>query len=349
MSKKEEKDLKEIRRMREQDDAIIEDFLDGAAPTKRDKRKYRRAVRRTKKLFRAIDILFALSQNACPYVKKDNVETITVEPNIVYDEALPNTCKLDFYRTKTDEKQPAIILIHGGGFSAGDKKYRKGRSQYLALNGFSVFCVNYGLAPEFNFPDPLNHIIAAANFVYDNAERFNIDTDRIFVGGDSAGGYYAAMMAAFNCSDKLREAFEICPKFKVFGVLLNCGVYDIRTAIEKTHLLSRGVLLSMTGVKPGDLDEYQYRDVFIPIELINKDYPPTFLIYSDDDIFCKGQGDAMIDVLKNNGVYHEYYSAHYHGSNHCFSLTWYGEDAAAANALLLSFAKRLAEDKIKLN
>lgn len=342
--------LNDLERLRKQDEAILNNYYDHPNVSGLEKRRRKRAMRQTKKLFRVIDVLFALSQNACPYVNRENIKTINVQSDIVYDKALPSVCKLDFYRAKSDEKQPAIILIHGGGFSAGDKKYRKGRSQFFALNGFSVFCVNYGLAPQYTFPEPLKHIVTAANFVYDNAEKYNIDRDRIFVGGDSAGGYYAALVAAFNCSDKLKSTFDFSPKFKFFGTLLNCGIYDMDTVLKTRYPfgLSNGVVLSMAGIKPSDFDTYKYRDVCMPSELVSEGYPPTFVIYSDNDVFCRGQGDVMIDVLNKNGIYNEYFSARYSGSNHCFSLTWSGDDAAAANELLLSFAKRLADDKIKL-
>lgn len=343
--------MNDLERLRKQDEEIMNDSsYEHPNLSSKEKRRRKRAVRQTRKLFRVIDILFALSQNACPYVNKDNIKTLDIQSDIVYDKSLPSVCKLDFYRAKSEEKQPAIILIHGGGFSAGDKKYRKGRSQFFALHGFSVFCVNYGLAPHYTFPEPLKHIVTAANFVYDNAETYNIDRQRIFVGGDSAGGYYAAMMGAFNCSDKLKSAFGFAPKFRIFGTLLNCGIYDMRTVLETRYPfgLSNGVVLSMAGIKPVDFDSYEYREVSVPSELVGKGYPPTFIIYSDNDIFCRGQGDVMVDVLDKNGVYYEYFSARYSGSNHCFSLTWSGDDAAAANELLLSFAKRLADDKIKL-
>lgn len=352
MRKKESKALKKEQRRRQKNEAIVDDIIgDEKNLTKREKRRRKRVMRKTKKLFRAIDILFALAQNACPYVNKDNIDTIKSETDIVYDQNLPDVCKLDFYRSKTDEKQPAIILIHGGGFTAGDKKYRRGRSQFFALNGFSVFCINYGLAPKYIYPEPLKHVVAAANYIYDNADFYNIDTGRIFIGGDSAGGYYAAMAAALNCSDKLKETLGMAPKFRFFGALLNCGVYDMKTVMDTKYLfnLDDGVILSMTGVHAADFHEYKYRDVCIPVDLVSKDYPPTFLIYSDNDMFCKGQGNVMADVLKKNGVYYEDFSARYAGSNHCFSLTWSGDDAAAANELLLSFIKRLANGKIKLN
>lgn len=352
MANKEEKELKKITRLRKQDEELLSELLDDSPTlTKRDKRKRKLKLRLTKRLFRAIDIFFALSQNSCPYVNKTNAGNITVKNDIVYDDTEPDVCKLDFYCCKSEEKQPAIILIHGGGFSAGDKKYRKGRSQFFALNGFSVFCVNYGLSPQFFFPDPLKHIVTAANFVYDNAEKFNIDPQKIFVGGDSAGGYYAAMTAAFNCSDKLKSALGFAPKFKFFGALLNCGVYDIQTVLDTKYPfgISEGVMLSVSGINTSDLDKYKYRDVCEPSKLVSEGYPPTFVIYSDNDVFCAGQGDIMLDVLRKNNIYFEYFSARYSGSNHCFSLSWLGDDAAAANELLLSFAKRLTDDKIKFN
>lgn len=313
--------------------------------------KRRRSVRNAKLLFRAIDVLFKLSQNTCPYVNRTNADTIECDADIVYDDAVGGVCKLDYYRVKSDEKQPAILLIHGGGFCAGDKKYRKGRAQFFALNGFSVFCINYGLAPDYTFPTPLKHIVTAANYVYDNADRFNIDVSRIFVDGDSAGGYYAAMLAAFAGNDVLKTALDCDLKFNIFGAMFNCGVYDMNTVLNTKYPfdLADGVVLSLTGIRCKDFDEYEHKDVCEPVNFVTEHFPPTFIIYSDYDTFCKGQGQVMIDKLNKNGVYCEYYSARHATSNHCFSLTWSGEDASAANELMLSFAKRLAAGKIKLN
>ncbi|MDE6293196.1 MAG: hypothetical protein K2L88_01065, partial [Clostridiales bacterium] len=121
MGKKEDKTLKKARRMRKQDEELLNEILDERTDlTNWEEYKRKRTIRRTKKLFRAIDILFALAQNACPYVNKTNEDSIITETDIVYDESNSDVCKLDFYHANTGEKQPAIILIHGGGFTAGD-------------------------------------------------------------------------------------------------------------------------------------------------------------------------------------------------------------------------------------
>lgn len=327
------------------------DVSEGDKPlSKLEMRRRNRSVRVSKAIFRTIDILFAAPQNACPYVTKDNMGSIENIKDVVYDNTLPTVCKLDVYRVKSDDPQPAIILIHGGGFAAGQKKYRRGQSQYFALNGFTVFCVDYGLAPDYSFPSPLIHLVNAANYVHANAQLFNIDKDRIFVAGDSAGGYYAAMLAAFNGNDRFKKSFGVGLEFDIFGALLNCGLYDMQTVFNTKYLLDidESVLLSLTGIVRKEFENFEYRDVCMPLDFITEKFPPSFVIYSDKDLFCKGQGNVLLEKLQGVGVYYESYASRHPTSNHCFSLTWRGEDATAANELMMSFAKRLANDRIKL-
>ena len=331
-------------------DAPVAEDTKKAKPSRSELRKRNRATRMSKVLFRAIDVLYSPSQNSCPYVTKVNLPTIKRTLDVVYDESDPKICRLDVYRVDSEAAQPAVIIIHGGGFSAGDKKYRKGLAEYFALNGFTAFCVNYGLAPDYIFPAPIKHLVAAANFVYDNAASFGADSSRIFVCGDSAGGYYASMLAAFNSDATLGTVFESELKFDFLGALLNCGLYDLETVFQTKYLLDidETVLLSFTGVGRKDFGEYKYKDVCMPSKFITSKYPPSFIIYSPRDMFCKGQGVAMVDMLTKAGVYCESYAARHNNSNHCFSLTWRGEDAVAANELMMSFAKRLANSRIKL-
>ncbi len=330
--------------------SVVPSKLDTSQLVIQEQKRRNSKVQNARLLFRAIDILFYSPQNSSPYINKSNIGTVSVIPDILYSDVEPTVCRLDFYRVESEKKQPAILLIHGGGFTAGDKKYRKGRAQFFAINGFSVFCVNYGLAPKYHFPDPLEHIVSAANYIHDHADEYNIDPDRIFVDGDSAGGYYAAMVAAFNCNPRLGEVFGFAPKFRIFGALLNCGVYDMQTVLNTKYPfdIADGVILSLTGISGRDFESYSHKEVCVPIELVNKDFPPTFMVYSKNDAFCKGQGEIMQRKLEEVGAYCEYYVSRHGMSNHCFSLTWKGEDATAANELMISFAKRLSNDKIKL-
>ena len=147
-----------------------------------------------KALFVAIDKLYDPLQNKRRMTKFKDVDFV-IDTDIVYDESAPDICKLDTYRVAREGKYPVLFYIHGGGFVAGDKKYRRALSRWSANQGYFVVNVNYGLGPDCLFPEPLRQIVRAFNWVEKHAEELNLDTDRMIVSGDSAGGYYAAMLA----------------------------------------------------------------------------------------------------------------------------------------------------------
>ncbi|MEG1663206.1 MAG: hypothetical protein RR338_04390 [Clostridia bacterium] len=79
-----------------------------------------------KVVFVAVDKLFNHQQNERKTTKYKDVEFV-VEKDIVYDNADPKACNLDTYYVKKEGKYPVLFYIHGGGFVAGDKFYRRGR------------------------------------------------------------------------------------------------------------------------------------------------------------------------------------------------------------------------------
>lgn len=324
------------------------DDSDGNALSKAELRRRKLAVSASKTLFRAIDVLFNAAQNSCPFFTENEVSSISIERDIPYCDC-DGICKLDRYFVNDGIKRPAIILIHGGGFSAGDKKYRTGLSKYFALKGYSVFCVNYGLAPKFIYPKPLKHLVKAANYVFDNAEKFDIDGEKILFAGDSAGAYYSAMLASFDNSDALKKEIGETLRFRPLGLLLNCGLYDADTVLESKYLfdVDDHVFLAFLGIRKKDFPDYALRGACMPCDLLTPCFPPTFIIYSDYDFFCKGHAQKLMQRLDDAGVYYESYGAKRITSNHCFSLDWHGDDAVAANELMLSFAERLTAGKIK--
>ena len=152
-------------------------------------------------LFVAIDKLYDPLQNKRRMTKFKDVDFV-INTDIVYDESAPDVCKLDTYKVEREGKYPVLFYIHGGGFVAGDKKYRRALSRWSANQGYFVVNVNYGLGPQYLFPEPLRQIVRAFNWVEKHAEELNLDTDRMIVSGDSAGGYYAAMLACVTTNPK---------------------------------------------------------------------------------------------------------------------------------------------------
>lgn len=112
---------------------------------------------------------------------------------------------------------PAVIYFHGGGWVVGNSDTVDAGLRLLAkLSGVAVLSVDYALAPEHKFPEPLEDCIAVSRWLRGNAETWGIDTGRLALGGDSAGANLALATLL-----TLRDAGENWIKFS----LLFYGAY----------------------------------------------------------------------------------------------------------------------------
>jgi dipeptidyl aminopeptidase/acylaminoacyl peptidase len=144
-----------------------------------------------------------------PLRYRDQVfSNVTVTNDVTYGSATgingtAETLKLDLYQPAGDTvaKRPAMIWIHGGGFTTGDKSSGAGKATLFAKLGYVVVSINYRLLSPVGCggnPDPtptcINAAIgaqhdaqAAVRWLRANANTYKIDTDRIAVSGGSAG------------------------------------------------------------------------------------------------------------------------------------------------------------------
>jgi acetyl esterase len=97
---------------------------------------------------------------------------------------------------ETDEPSMALVYFHGGGWVTGSIETHDGPARAFAKRaGIVVISVDYRLAPEHPFPAAVDDAWAATSWVSSHAEELKLDPDRIGVGGDSAGGTLAAVVA----------------------------------------------------------------------------------------------------------------------------------------------------------
>ena len=98
--------------------------------------------------------------------------------------------------TPEDAVLPVLVYFHGGGWVIGDLETHDTLCRELCnLSGTAVIAVDYRLAPEHRFPAAIDDALAATRWIAANAVRLQIDAKRLAVGGDSAGGNLAAVVA----------------------------------------------------------------------------------------------------------------------------------------------------------
>ena len=91
---------------------------------------------------------------------------------------------------------PVLVYYHGGGWVIGDLDTHDTLCREIAnASGVAVIAIDYRLGPEHRFPAAYEDSLAATRWVHANARELGLDPDRLAVGGDSAGGNLAAVVA----------------------------------------------------------------------------------------------------------------------------------------------------------
>ncbi|MFC2081022.1 sulfatase-like hydrolase/transferase [Bacteroidota bacterium] len=138
--------------------------------------------------------------------KSDLLEEHT---DLVYSEIDGISLKLDLYRPKySQERLPAVVCIHGGGWSKGTRQSMGKVAKSLAYNGYVTVTIDYRLSGVAGFPAQIEDCKAAVRWLRLNADKYGIDASRIGATGHSAGGHLTALLATSAGCEKLEEGIE---------------------------------------------------------------------------------------------------------------------------------------------
>ena len=165
-----------------------------------------------------------------------------------------------------DALLPVLVYYHGGGWVIGDLVTHDVLCRQLSnQSGCAVVAVDYRLAPEHRFPAAVDDAIAAARWVHANAATLRIAPDRIAVGGDSAGGNLAAVVALHA-----RDAGELPIAFQ----LLIYPATDQRRGWPSHTSNGQGYLLTRDSI------DY-YHDLYLGDDAQDLDWRASPLLHPD--------------------------------------------------------------------
>ncbi|HEX4927282.1 MAG TPA: alpha/beta hydrolase [Burkholderiales bacterium] len=203
------------------------------------------------------------------------------------------------YRPVAEEKLPALVYFHGGGWTIGDLDTHDVVCRQLALGArCAVFSVDYRLGPEHPFPAAVDDCIAATRFVQGDAAALGIDARRVAVGGDSAGGNLAAVVAL-----QARDAGAPPLAFQ----LLVYPATDQRFGTDSHARNGRGYLLEREGMEffrrcylPDAKDYTDWRASPL-LATSHAGLPPALVITAGYDPL-RDEGKAYAERLQAAGV-----------------------------------------------
>ncbi len=199
-------------------------------------------------------------------------------------------------------KQPVLVYAHGGYYVGGSKESAEPYCRMIAAEGFVVANINYNLAPQAKYPIQAKQTNEAIKFLCENAEKYHIDEDQIFIAGDSAGGHLASQMGAFYTNEALQAKMNFEPSItaeQLKGVLLLCGFYDGETVRDSKFPFLNTAMWSWTDVRK--YEKYSRWDEISTINWVTENYPSTYITCGSDDPFYV-QAEKMVMKLSNNEV-----------------------------------------------
>ena len=219
-------------------------------------------------------------------------------PDVVYSqvETLESPNKLlqmDILKPAVDKKLPCVIFVTGGGFISANRARMPQLRMKLAEENFFVASINYRTVPNSTFPAPVEDVKAAIRFLRANSEKFNIDSEKIFLVGDSAGGYLVTFSAVTNDSKLFNVGENLNYSSKIAAAVNLYGFVDIKSLTAFPQMLNS---LTVPAEKTN------------PINYINKNSAPMLLMHGTaDEIVSPEQTELLFQALKAQGVEVERY------------------------------------------
>jgi acetyl esterase len=209
-------------------------------------------------------------------------------------------------------RAPCLVFFHGGGFVIGDLDSHDVVCRKLAHEGeLVVISVDYRLAPEHRFPAAVDDTITATSWIAANAEKLGIDPGRLCVGGDSAGGNLAAVVAL---AARDGNGPKIAGQVLIYPGTDCARQHPSHREPETSILLTHSVIGWFMNHYLGDADVNDWRASPARAATL-KGLPPAYVLTAGGDPL-RDEGDEYAARLQDAGVAVTY--RHFPGQFHGF-------------------------------
>ncbi len=199
------------------------------------------------------------------------------------------------------QRCPAVVIIHGGGWSGGDKGAAReiNIGTNLASNGYVGFSINYVLAQgKPTWPQNLHDCKTAVRWLRKNADRLHVDPDHIGVIGGSAGGHLAAMVALTGPEAGLDPPGP----YGEYSCRVQAAV-DLYGPADLMNWPPRPSLGMLAEPRVDQPDLYRRAS---PTTHADKNDPPLLILHGTaDKTVPVEQSEILAEALQKAGVQHE--------------------------------------------
>ncbi len=222
---------------------------------------------------------------------------VQMDRDIVYGKGGEDKLRLDLARPVSALRTlPCVLVLHGGGWFAGDKSSEQPFAYRLARNGYAAALVNYRLAPKDPFPAAVEDVKCAVRFLRAHAEKYGLAPDRIGATGISAGAHLAMMLGVTGDVIELEgkggweeESSRISVVVSFYGPV-DLTAQDFPEDVQR---MARDFISEATG----ELNE-ERRRAASPVTYVDSNDAPILMLHgTTDELVPYNQVITMLDAM----------------------------------------------------
>ena len=225
--------------------------------------------------------------------------SVTRQDDVVYGRVHGAGLLADIAWPESKTRLPVIISVHGGRWQGGNKRDSSTiKVEQWAGFGFFAMSIDYRLVGSSPVPACYQDFQCAIRYAHANAEKHNLDTNRVFLIGQAAGGHLVSLAATIGDGPWPRTGGWETASNAIRAVISVAACYELPT-------LSWGKIWTPTG-----LDPEQARAFASPVHHVRNSTKPLLILHSDNDKSVPIENALlMVEALKKAGsdyAFHRY-------------------------------------------